>query len=101
MTDRTTPPSAPPQPRQKSFVEREIARRGHHVHKLKAKDSTGRWAYYFVLVEPNREQVFLRAMDGDGMINLESFGRVLASNYGEEPSDETRRLLKERYDFDV
>jgi len=85
----------------KSFAEREIARKGHLVHKLKAKDSTGRWAYYFVLVEPVKERRFLDAIRGEGVVNLEDFGRVIASNYGEEPSEAVRKMLKARYDFDV
>lgn len=93
--------SIAPQARKPSFAAQEIARRGHLIHKLKAKDSTGRWAYYFVLVTPQRERDFLAAIGGDGMIDLEDFGRVVASNYGEEPNDQTRALLKDTYGFDV
>ncbi len=88
--------SSPIPPNQMSFADREIARRGHLIHKLKAKDSTGRWAYYFMLVEPQREKSFLAAIDGTGMIDLTDFGRVVASNYGEEPTEATRTFLKEK-----
>jgi tetratricopeptide (TPR) repeat protein len=74
---------------------------GHLIHKLKAKDTTGRWAYYFVLVMPKYESSFLSAIDGDGNIDLEDYGKVVASCYGEEPSEEVRNLLKEKYGFDV
>ncbi len=84
-----------------SFVDKLIAKKGHLVHKLKAKDSTGRWAYYFVLVEPPREQAFMQAIESKGTIDLEDFGKVIASCYGEEPSDEVKEYLKEKYDFDV
>jgi hypothetical protein len=84
-----------------SFAVREIARRGHLIHKLTAKDSTGRRACYFVLVEPHREKAFFAAIAGDSVIDLEDFGRVIASNYGEEPSECTRTYLKDTYGFDV
>lgn len=84
-----------------TFFDRELARKGHLVHKLKAKDSTGKWAYYFVLVEEHRECAFMRAIDGVGMIDLEDFGLVIASNYGEEPSEETRQFLLTTYQFEV
>ena len=29
-----------------SFADKIIAKKGHLIHKLKAKDSTGRWAYF-------------------------------------------------------
>ncbi len=85
----------------RSFVDKLIAKKGHLIHKLKAKDSTGRWAYYFVLVEPQRESAFMKAIDGDGMIDLEDFGKVIASCYGEEPNEETKTFLKEKYGFEV
>lgn len=88
-------------PPSRSFADREVARQGHLVHKLKAKDSTGRWAYYFVLVKPRMEARFMAAIEGDGMVDLEDYGRVIGSCYGTEPTEELRAILKERYDFDV
>lgn len=82
------------------FLDRIIARDGVNVHKLKAKDSTGRWAYYFVHVPNSKQRAFLAAIDGEGMIDLEDYGTVIASNYGETPNDETKAFLKERYDFE-
>lgn len=74
---------------------------GHFVHKLRAKDSTGRWAYYFIYVPPSREKDFLASIGGPGIIDLQSFGVIVASNYGEEPDAEVRRYLKTRYGFEV
>lgn len=85
----------------RSFVDKIIAKKGHLIHKLKAKDTTGRWAYYFVLVEAPKEQSFLAAIQGDGTIDLEDFGKVIASCYGEDPSQEVKDYLKEKYGFDV
>jgi hypothetical protein len=78
-----------------------ISRSGHLIHKLKAKDTTDRWAYYFVLVPPNREKAFLAAIEGDGTIDMQDYGTVIASCYGERPNDEVKTYLKERYGFDV
>ena len=85
----------------RSFVDKLIAQKGHLVHKLKAKDSTGRWAYYFVLVEQAREQAFMDALKSQESIDLEDFGKVIASCYGEEPNEQVKQLLKEKYGFDV
>ena len=92
--------SAPERPK-RSFIDKEIARSGHLIHKLKAKDTTGRWAYYFVYVPAARERTFLRSIEGDGIIDLEKYGRVIASCYGEEPTQAVKDLLKEKYDFRV
>jgi|GEM_PF-1556764 len=78
-----------------------IAKNGHNVHKLKGKDSTGRWAYYFILIEPEEEERFMAALKFTETINLEDYGKVIASNYGREPSDTIRDFLKQKYNFDV
>ncbi len=85
----------------RSAVDQLISRSGHLVHKLKAKDSTGRWAYYFVLIQPAKEKLFMNALDSENTINLEDYGKVIASCYGEEPTQEVRDFLKSKYDFDV
>jgi hypothetical protein len=74
---------------------------GHHIHKLKSKDSTNRWAYYFILVPPENEDSFLNAIKGEGIIDLEDYGKVIASSYGETPTIEVRDYLKEKYGFNV
>lgn len=83
------------------YADTVVSRSGHLIHKLKAKDTTDRWAYYFVLVAPDREQAFLRAIEGKGVIDIEDFGTVIASCYGEEPSAETKAYLKAKYGFNV
>jgi hypothetical protein len=90
------PPLSPP-----SNITEYISKRGHLVHKLKAKDSTGRWAYYFVLIESELEQAFFKALESDKSIDLEDYGRVVASCYGEEPDKKTKALLQEKYGFIV
>ncbi|MEO6286931.1 MAG: hypothetical protein ABIN80_05675 [Dyadobacter sp.] len=86
---------------QSVYANEYVKEMGEHVHKLKAKDTTGRWAYYFVLVEPEMENEYLRACARDGTLDLEDYGKVVASCYGEVPSTEVKTYLKERYDFDV
>ena len=48
-----------------------------------------------------KEQLFLRAIDGDGTVDLEDYGKVIASCYGEEPTQEIKDFLKEKYGFSV
>lgn len=93
--------AVPMEEKRRSFVDQIIAKKGHLIHKLKAKDSTGRWAYYFVLVEAPREAAFLESIKGDGTVDLEEYGKVIASCYGEEPTQEVKDFLKERYGFEV
>jgi hypothetical protein len=50
---------------------------------------------------PWQEAGFMRAISGDGMIDLEDHGSVIASCYGEVPTRDVRDLLKEKYGFEV
>lgn len=84
-----------------SFSDLYISTQGHNVHRLKAKDSTGRWAYYFVFVSPVKEKGFLKALKEGPMVDLERYGTVLASCYGEEPTKEIKDYLFSRYQFVV
>ena len=87
--------------RARSAYARFIAKQGHNIHKITAKDSTGRRAYYFVYVRKSREKNFMKAIDGDGMIDLDEYGKVIGSCYGEEPSEDLKRELFDKYGFEV
>ena len=84
-----------------SHVDKVIARKGSLIHKLKAKDTTGQWAYYFLLVEQAQERGFLEVLENHQINDLEAYGKIIASCYGEEPTGEVKNLLKEKYGFEV
>jgi len=83
----------------RSFADSYIASRPEYIHKLKAKDSSGRWAYYFVLVEPPVEQRFLAALQSGKQIDLDNYGTVIASCYGESPNSKVKAELLNRFGF--
>ncbi len=83
------------------FDRSSISDMGHLIHKFKAKDTSGRWAYYFVLVMPEKERQFLDSIRGTESIDLEDYGTVIASSYGESPTREVKDYLKQTYGFDV
>ncbi|GLU51692.1 hypothetical protein Dfri01_11530 [Dyadobacter frigoris] len=68
-----------------------------HCHKLTANDTTGRKAWYIVLVTPANEKVFLDAIDGDGTIDLENYGKVVASAYGDKVPDNIDEIIFNKY----
>ncbi len=78
-----------------------LSRSGHLIHRIRAKDTTGRWACYFVYVPAERETAFLGAIDGDGTIDLEDYGFVVASSYGAEPTPEVAEFLYKEFGFEI
>ncbi|MCE2993198.1 MAG: hypothetical protein ACK5WS_06155 [Alphaproteobacteria bacterium] len=89
-------------PRSAQFVDKLISQQGSKINKFHAIDSMGQQAYYFVLMDDRKERSFYQAINTDiTTLNLQNYGRVIASCYGEKPSDDVKKLLKDKYGFDV
>lgn len=85
-----------------SFVDRLISKKGHLIHKLRAIDINGKQAYYFVLIEPTKDIAFKKAIEsGVGKLNFEDYGKVIASCYGDEPNEQVKEMLRQKYSFDI
>jgi len=69
------------------------------IHKLIAEDSLGKRAYYFILLEAEREQEFLQALATGNSLNLEEYGRVVASSYSGELEEKMKASLRKKYGF--
>jgi len=65
------------------------------IYLVKGIDA-GRNAWYYVLVDRLKVQLFLKALN-DEIIHLENYGKILFSAYGEEPPAEITSSLKEEY----
>lgn len=65
------------------------------IYLVKGVDA-GRNAWYYVLVERLKVQLFLKALNDD-IIHLEEYGKILYSAYGDEPPEEITNALKKEY----
>jgi len=65
------------------------------IYLVKGIDA-GRNAWYYVLVDRLKVQLFLKALN-DEIIHLENYGKILHSAYGDEPPEEVTVALKEEY----
>lgn len=65
------------------------------IYLVKGVDA-GRNAWYYVLVERLKVQLFLKALNDD-IIHLENYGKILFSAYGDEPPADVTDQLKEEY----
>ncbi len=81
------------------FVDKVISSQGEYFYKVNATDSTGRRAYYYILIDKPKLKPFL-ALRPDGRYDLADFGQIIASGYGEEPTGDAKKILKSRYGFD-
>lgn len=65
------------------------------VYLVKGVDDN-RNAWYYVLVERMKVNLFLKALNDD-IIHLEKYGKILYSAYGDEPPKEITDAVKEEY----
>ncbi|NBX52885.1 MAG: hypothetical protein EBT63_04475 [Proteobacteria bacterium] len=66
-----------------------------YIYLVKGVDA-GRNAWYYVLVERLKVQLFLKALNDD-IIHLEKYGKILYSAYGDEPPANITQLVKDEY----
>jgi hypothetical protein len=74
---------------------------GENIHFIRAKDTTGRMACYFVRVYQTRLPLFREALKSPDIISLNDYGEIIASNYGEQPTEQTKRILHEQYGIEL
>lgn len=83
----------------KTFMDHLINSRGDLCYKVTGKDITGRNAWYFVLVDKDRKEAFLKHKSGDSY-NLEDYGKIIISGYGDSVPLDVQEMLKDKYGFD-
>jgi hypothetical protein len=65
---------------------------GANIHGLRAKDSTGRWAYYHVYVPTKDEMAFMNMFGGAGSFDLDQLGVVVQSIYEDAFREHQKKL---------
>ena len=88
----STAPSPKPPLKQ---IDPQKKMQAEQIYLVKGIDA-GRNAWYYVLVERLKVQLFLKALNDD-VIHLENYGKILFSAYGEEPPAEITDQLKSEY----
>ena len=49
--------------------------------------------YYFVLVDPEKEEEFRKALEGTAPFNIQDFATVIASGFGDPPEELREQML--------
>ena len=96
MSSNSTPSSLT---RKRAYSAQAVADKTLLYH-LTVAPPRGKKIYYYVLVDPNKERAFLKALDGEESFNLTSFGTIVAAGYG-DPSEELKHVLSERYNINL
>lgn len=98
-SNRPSTSSIAPKARDDNFMDKFIKSRADMCYKVVGRDSTGREAYYFVLIDKEKKEQFLKHKVGD-TYNLEDYGKIIYSAYGTTVPQEVKDMLKDKYGFD-
>ncbi len=79
----------------KKAVDPQKRALAQYIYLIRGVDA-GRNAWYYVLVERLKVQLFLKALN-DEIIHLEKYGKILYSAYGDEPPAEVTKAIKDEY----
>ena len=97
MADRMKKSPAAAAPARNSAVDPQKKSKADLIYLVKGVDA-GSNAWYYVLVERLKLQLFLKALNDD-IIHLENYGVILYSAYGDEPPADITKKLKDEYDI--
>ena len=78
-----------------SWVSKIESERGDQVYLVRGKDHE-RQAWHYVLVEKLKLSLFLKKIDGKS-IDLEDYGKVLYSGWGEDPPEAIVKKIEDEY----
>ena len=79
----------------KKAVDPQKRALAQYIYLVRGVDA-GRNAWYYVLVERLKVQLFLKALN-DEIIHLEKYGKILYSAYGDEPPANVTQANKDEY----
>ncbi len=82
-----------------SFADKLVKSGSIPIHLVRCKDDKGRDCYFFIMCAGHKISALKAAKSGE--FDLKDYGKIIASGFGAEPSQEIKDMLKKEYDFDA
>jgi hypothetical protein len=82
-----------------TFAERIPKRAASRIYLVRGNDSTGRAAWYYLLIERRYKRRF-EFSACFGQLQLTDFGKIILSGYGEYPPPDVKKRMKVEYGFE-
>lgn len=80
-----------------SFLDKIKGSDSANIFLVRGRDDTTLPCYFYIEVDKTKRPLFEKFKKGQ-QVNLEEFGKVLESGYG-EPSEEIKERMKEEYNY--
>lgn len=82
-----------------SFADKALKNSGTPINLIRCKDSNGIDCYFFVMCDQVKVKQVMKDAE-QGRVDLDSYGRVLESGWGKNPSEEVKKIMRDKYNFD-
>lgn len=82
----------------RSFTDIVKSSRTSDIFLIRGKDTTGRRAWYYLLVEKTKKRLFESDVKRPQM-QLTDYGTIVYSGYGENPPDDIKTKMFDDYGF--
>jgi len=83
------------------FVHKVLTtKNGDDVFHIFGEDSIGRRVHLFISVNAINRPKIERALNANQQVDFAQFGNVVASCFGQYPTNDVRQLMKEKYGID-
>ena len=99
-TPKSFSSKAPPRST-RGFAARLEKQEDGYLCYIQTKDETGYDAFYFLLLDPEKEEAFNAVIGRPGQANLGEFGIIVAAGYGRTPHQGARDKIMELYGLDA
>jgi hypothetical protein len=76
-----------------------LASRPDSIYLVRGSDSTGRAAWYYLMVEKLKKRLF-EVEAKKGQIQMTDYGKIIVSGYGEYPPPDVKKRMKDEYGFE-
>lgn len=81
------------------FLDKLVKSGGIPIHFIRCKDIRGRDCYYFLMCSHEKVKILKSVTEGN--FNVNDYGKIIASGFGREVSEDIRLMLKSEYGFDI
>jgi hypothetical protein len=83
-----------------SFAQKAIATSTTPIHFVHGKIQGSLQYHWFIMCSTENYKILVSKFGTEPVV-LEDYGVIVASGFGIRPTDETKKLLKEKYNFDA
>lgn len=82
-----------------TFIKKMIAKAGGEIRFIKATEQ-GKPCWFYVRLTPEKYQEYVKSLK-TGKMDIVEYGEILESDWGDYPSEDVIRFMKQEYNYET